>query len=384
MRMSHVIILSGSPLPGSLDWSEESLSNVLLPAFAGKQDDRNTTELSHRPPAWRSLDLKVPLLPTGLTRASRQEAYFGDPFHKPLDSTSIPAEVGTLTGANNVQWSPKDPDTNSSAARSQILTQYYEHSFAAHDELQSSQIVGAVSSDGFSFSTTTETDSFESFISDAHSQKQIVDARLHSGAIVDLKDIPNAAYLHSIVPQTITVNLAVGVISVSEPRRIIPRKGRRVIELVEMLVGDDTRAGFGVNIWIPPAQAQISNGPRALENNILRDEVLQLRPRDVILARRVALGSFRSKVYGQSLRRGMTSLDLLYRNLVDAQDTQGAFKAKDLDANTDGSDQLGKVKRVKDWVVQFVRAGSAGSKGEKAPKLDPTKTVRPSLPLDTP
>ena len=382
--MSRVILLCGSPLPGSLDWSEEDLSVALLPAFVEKRDLSGAADLKDTPPVWRSLDLVAPHLPTGLTQASGQEAHFGDPLLEIAASTSTAAFARDLTATNSVQSSPRSLDIDPTDAQSQILTQYYEHSFAMHDGLQSSQIVGVASTDNASFSTTVETDSFDSFISDAQSQKHVVDARLHSGTISDLKDIPNAGYLHSIEPQTMTVNLAVGVISVSQPRRILPRKGGRAVELVEMLVGDDTRAGFGINMWIAPAQAQDSNASRTHENNTLRDEVFQLRPRDVILARRVALGSFRSTVYGQSLRRGMTSLDLLYRNVIDAEDARGAFKAKDLDANIDVSDQLAKVKRVQDWVVRFVGAGPVTLKAKKDSHEISKEATRPPLPLDTP
>ena len=381
--MSHVIVLSGSPLFDSLDWSEECLSDELIPAFAGNQGLCTVAHLTDQLPVWRYLPLIAHDLSTGLTQVKAQEIWLENGICQPSEGISTPLLVGSLTATNGIPWTRRNLNTTASAPGSQLSTQYYEQSFAAHDELQSSQIIEVATSNCMSFSTT-KTDSFDSYTSDAHSQKEIVDTRLHSGLVVNMTDIPGAAYLHSITPQTMTVNLVVGVISVSEPRRIIPRKGGQVVELVEMVVGDDTRAGFGMNIWIPPAQAQTSDGSRSHENIALREEVLQLRPRDVILARRMALSSFRGTVYAQSLRRGMTSLDLLYRTLADADDTRGAFKGKELDANSEGSETLDKVKRVKDWVAEFVGAEPAALKRVKDAKSDLKKGIRPSLPLDTP
>ncbi len=236
-----------------------------------------------------------------------------------------------------------------------------------------------------SSSTAAETDAFQSFESselEIHPQKQAVHARLHSASVSDLKEIPDSTYLRSIIPQTMTVNLVVGVISLSQPRRIMPRNGGRPVELVEILVGDESHAGFNINIWTPPAEGQDSNISRNQENYNLRNEVSQLRPRDIILARRVALNSFKNQVYGQSLRRGMTSLDLLFRKTIDVEDSRGVFGAKELDGNFEESDQLHKVRRVKDWVTQFI-AGSAPSKAKKS-SFHSKKPAFTILPLDTP
>ena len=382
---SYVILLSGSPLSESLDWSERSLENSLLPAFVDGPDANSAPESTDITPAWRSLSLVAAHLPTGLTQASIEKSQFGSSHGHAAASVSTGREAGFLIATDGAQWSQGSANTESTAPQSQVLSQYYEQSFAAHEDLQSSQIVEAESVDEMSFLTTSGASSFESEISDFHSQKHLVDARLHSGHISELNEIPNAAHLNSIIPQTMTINIVVGIISISQPRKITTRKGARIIELIEMLVGDDTRAGFGINIWMPPAQAQYSKTSRVGKINTLRDEILRLRPRDVILARRVALSSFRSNVYGQSLRQGLTTLDLLYRNVIDAEDARGAFKAREIDANVQGSGQLAKVKKVKDWVAQFVGSGSAteASRRKKRTKIHIEKANLPSLPLDT-
>ena len=326
-------------------------------------------------------------MPTGLTQPRRQYIHDGSPPPDAVDenlrATNDRQMVFTADGE---RVSQATTSTTASNPQSQALTQYYEHSIALHEELQSSQIVGAESTNGSPVPTNTEGLSFESsIISDAGSEDYVVHARLHSIHISDLKEMPNASYLNSITPQTVTVNLVAGIITISQPRTIKSRKGGRTVELVEMLVGDETRAGFEINIWLPPIKNQDSKASRSSVRgqNTMRDEVLRLRPRDVVLARRVALSSFKSNVYGQSLRRGMTTLDLLYRNLVDSEDARGALKAREIDANVGGSGQLGKVKKVKDWVMQFVGAGPQASTMKNRAEKGSEPVHLPSLPPDT-
>ena len=251
-----------------------------------------------------------------------------------------------------------------------VSTQYYEQSFAIHENLPSSQIVGAESLDEF-FTTEPEEDCSTSFSasSPSHPEAQLARSRLTSTHLSQLKDIPNAAHLSSITPQTITVNLVVGIISISQPRTIKTRKGGRTIDLVEILVGDDTKAGFGINIWLLPVPSQESNSSRhaALHQNDenLRPQTLHLRPQDVVLAKTIALTSFRGKVYGQSLRKGMTTLDLLYRNPLDGDDARGAYGPAELDQaaaiDDDEPQQVRRVRDVKDWVMRFVGAANPGA-----------------------
>ena len=381
--MSRLLVFTGSPSLDSLKWNEEQLENELLPAFDTKQHSYKAFNPTQIFPVWRSLPLEATHLPTGMTQASK-EVSFDDTSQQHAKRTI----ACSVAEGSPVESAPEDSsilDSRSSEPQSQILTQYYEHSFGVHDDLQSSQILGPGSAEALSSSTNAETEAFNSFESsdiDIHPQKQAVHARLHSSSISDLKQIPGAAYLRSIVPQTMTLNLVVGVISLSQARRIIPRKGGRPVELVEILVGDETHAGFNINIWIPPAEGQESIGSRNHEKSNLRNEVSQLRPRDVILARRVALNSFRAQVYGQSLRRGMTSLDLLFRRSIDAEDSRGVFGATELDANCEESEQIAKVRRVKDWLVQFV--GGSISSNTKTPNLHPKQAPFSNLPLDTP
>ena len=114
-----------------------------------------------------------------------------------------------------------------------------------------------------------------------------------------------------------------------------------------MVVGDDTKAGFGVSLWLPPVTGDF---------NELRKTAIRLRSRDIILLRNVALSSFRGNVYGQSLRRDRTKLDLLYRNAIDEDDDHGAYSLRDIAKETMNDNQLRKVKKVRDWILMFVGA----------------------------
>ena len=62
-------------------------------------------------------------------------------------------------------------------------------------------------------------------------------------------------------------------------------------------------------------------------------------------------------MYGQSLRKDMTKLDLLYRTKVDKYDQGGIIHTHDLDQASEGDQYIRKVKRVKDWVMMCVGGG---------------------------
>lgn len=379
----RVILLTGAPLPSSLGWTEEELCAPLqlglLKKGAVESTKRSTT--GTKAPSWRSLPLEKPHLPTGLTQISRE--------HLPIDRfDSVDAETSFLS-TTELSFVSVDPDQYpsersqvSDSDKEDLFTQYYEHSFAVHESIPSSQIVGAKSFDD-SFTAEPE-DSPVAFSpsSQSHPEGQVTRSRLIGSHLSDLKDMPNAAYLRSITPQTMTVNLVVGIISISQPRTIRTRKGGRLIELVEVLVGDHTKAGFGVNIWLPPLQ---ESDPSALQDGDLRPQTLQLRPQDVVLAKTVALSSFRGKVYGQSLRRGMTTLDLLYRNAVDGDDAHGAYGAAELEQGVVDDPQVRKVRHVKDWVMRFVGASTrALPSGKVSKSRRANEKQMQALPNDTP
>ena len=379
-----VIFLTGAPLRSSLKWTEEDLCAPLQPGFM----ERTLVESTEKPsaddklPPWRFLPLEKLHLPTGLTQTSREDSPFDKNGH--IDDETLFLSTTELSFfSTDPDGYPSEHSQVSDSEQEDVFTQYYEHSFAIHEDIPSSQIFGAESLDE---SFTTEPEDFSvsfSASSQPHAEGQLTRSRLISSHLSDLKDMPNAAYLRSITPQTMTVNLVVGIISISQPRTIKTRKGGRSIELVELLVGDDTKAGFGINIWLPPTQESNHSAPQADD---LRTQTLQLRPQDVVLAKTVALSSFRGKVYGQSLRRGMTTLDLLYRNVVDGSDTRGAYGAAELEQGAIGSEpQVRRVRDVKDWVMRFVGANTGALPAGQSSKAHLAGKGRMQvLPNDTP
>ncbi|KAM0806214.1 hypothetical protein BDR22DRAFT_883937 [Usnea florida] len=377
-----VIFLTGAPLPNSLQWTEEELCAPPQPGFVERNPIESTRTSLHdsKAPSWRSVPLERPHLPTGLTQISQEDLKFED-HGFPAGETAFfsPTELSFISDPSEY---PSEQSQVSSSAKEDLYTQYYEQSFAIHETIHSSHIFGAESLDE---SFTTEPEDFStafSTTSPSHPADQLALSRLTSSHLSELKDMPNAAYLQSITPQTMTVNLVVGVISISQPRTIKTRKGGHSIELVEMLVGDDTKAGFGTNIWLPPSPETNHSG---IQDGDLRTQTLKLRPQDVILARNVALSSFRAKVYGQSLRRGMTTLDLLYRNVLDGHDAPGAYRAGELEHGAVDEPQVRKVRDVKDWVMRFV-GGNTGALplGTVAQSRLANGNQMQALPNDTP
>ena len=314
-------------------------------------------------------------MPTGLTQLSRHDSSF------PIDRGSL-QETSFLTSTDfsftsAVASQDASQATPCSAGEDEdLLSQFYEHSFAVHEDIQSSQVLDCGS--------TSDASDLTSFFDDGDGSSERHDAsspgqqasrtRLGNCLVGDVGGIPSAAYLQAITPQTMTVNLVVGIISVPPPRSIKTRRGGRTLGLIEMLVGDDTKAGFGINFWFSDLDQKASE---------LQSEISQLRPQDIVLAKNIALSSFRGKVYGQSLRRGMTTLDLLYRNPVDASDKPGAFSARELECGENGNDQFSKLHRVKRWVMDFVAGGTIIPRAPNIPGLSRQLLEVQELPSDT-
>ncbi|KAI1504672.1 hypothetical protein F5X99DRAFT_370648 [Biscogniauxia marginata] len=334
-----VIILTGAPEAARLDWKESNLLNNFLEPTArflkletSPKAGCLESEISSTAdnPVWRSLPLKRERLATGFSQThDLGQEYRGNP--------------NFFTTVSN------SPDTTSASTeeyRSQtILNQFYDHSLAVHDELPSSQLpAGSSSSYEYSIDTsgemTTILSTQASGASVTHQRSQAVE----SGHLSDLEHVPGAAYLQSISPQTLTVNLIVGVISIAEPRTVKTRWGTTK-SLVELLVGDETKSGFSVTFWL----SSDSND----SNEVLRT----LRRQDIILLRNVALSVFMKKVHGHSLRKGLTKVDLLHRRKLDKTDQGGLYSMKDVASRKAAHPQLMKTRKVRQWVLDFVSDG---------------------------
>jgi hypothetical protein len=253
-----------------------------------------------------------------------------------------------------------EPTTESSEA----LSEFYDHSFAIHEAVPSSQLsdVSELPPETPTYETNEEMfpETPTTGIIRSPSQRRLSQFP-RPKHLSDLDDIPNANHLRSIEPQTMTVNLIVAVLSIAQPRTVLTggKFGNpQETDLVEVLVGDETKTGFCITMWLPrEMRVNWKDGAMAMpegSRSQLRRSLKVTRPRDVILLQNVALSSFKGKVHGQSLRRDVTKIDLLFRRKIDETDFGGIYSAQALRNATDSDKQALKVKRVKDWMLNFV------------------------------
>jgi hypothetical protein len=350
---SNYIFFTGAPEASSLNWDEEYLLPSSDPGLiAGSKsqshfDGGNDEEEVQ----WRVLPLEHQRLKSGLMQSF--ETPVRDGVYYPVDGKDT--SFFTTTSFSFIRDNSEaelGSEASSSAESEGILSQFYDHSLAVHEELPSSLI---------SLSQSTVTDSYvESSVDAGGPETASASARVTGGQgqhkssyipLTDLKTIPNASHLSSLEPQTVTVNLIVGIISLPPPRKVTTRRWGNEMEINEMIVGDETKSGFGITFWLPPRQDSHAH-PGGDDN--MRRTLEKLRPQDIVLLRNVALASFRGKVHGQSLRRDMTTVQLLYRKKVDRHDDGGVYSSKDLASAECQDAQFKKARTVREWVLNFV------------------------------
>ena len=382
----RLVVLTGAPLSSSLRWEEDGLCAPLQECFADISDRQKPilSSITRSEPVWRSLSLDREYLPTGFTQLTRADDNVLE-YNDPMDEDSF------LTSMEFSHAMSKEDSSQLSAnshLNDDIISQYYEHSYAVHEDASFAHAVDPDSDCENSLSTSFEECSI-SFETNATPtpKNQLIKTRLASDVLTELNRIPNASYLRSVTPQTMTVNLVVGIISIPPPRMITTRRGGRNVELIEMLVGDNTAAGFRINIWLPSSE---NADRKASQSQDLQYAVSQLRLRDVILARNIALSSYGGKVYGQSLMRNMTTMNLLYRDLLDVTDEQGAFSVQDLKRESVDNTQIAKVGKVRQWVMEFVGVGICPQQARFNPNMKKSRGGQreehrlTELPPDTP
>jgi hypothetical protein len=381
-----MIILAGAPEPAKLDWSEKSLISVSNVSNV----DPSTSNTSHDKPfkaQWRQLPadrLQMrPSLPklaiTPLTQINPDPADFFSPAEE------IGQESPAAAGASDISGDESQPSGVSSAEpANEALTEYYDHSFTIYEAVPSSQLTDGSYTPGtptyesaivqFPDGTAVDSSARGGIIRTA-SQRRLSQAP-RPKAISNLCDIPNANYLRSIEPQTKTVNLIVGVLSISATRKVTTGMAYgkpRQVELVELLVGDDTKTNFAITMWLPKELHVLwrdkqennspSHSPADVGRSLLRRQLKFIRPRDVLLLQNVALTTYKGKVAGASLRGEVTKVDLLYRKKIDETDEEGCYSNSNLRNPIDP--QIKKVKSVRDWLVEFVGEDVGRKKGKK-------------------
>ncbi|EEA20298.1 hypothetical protein EYB25_007818 [Talaromyces marneffei] len=330
------ILLMGAP-SGRLQWDDKDLLKVAVPPFTQWSSPTST---SSRPDStkWR-------VLQSANTAKRHRPEWTQDTIF--LDTANLPTKM------------PRISDDI-------LLSQFYEHSLS---------ILGP------SFSSESDiNDTILPFDEDDSDVDESISSVVPGSAeavpfpypreLHDIKDIPNASYLRSIIPQTPSVTLVVAVMGINPLRRVTARQSKQELDILELIVGDETRTGFGVTFWLPVPENQKQGNNSAAE---FREKILGIRLRDIILMRNVGLGSFQDLVYGQSLWRGMTKVELLHRQQVDSQDVQGAYSTVAIGTTTREDKLLCKVRNVRDWLLNFV-----GTKARHG-----SHNVGQSLPPDT-
>ncbi|RHZ52126.1 uncharacterized protein CDV56_105804 [Aspergillus thermomutatus] len=336
---TKLIFLMGAPTQQSLCWDEDGLFDSPIFPFSGPdvQDQVNRPVPEPHAVKWRLLqDLKI-------QEQERENALFEPGRH------AIFLRTQDLTPLNGV--SSISPDDSA-------ISQFYDHSFAVHETSEIS-VPGAHLGDSMQESGLWADSTGTSVATTSDREAPEVGSLPIQGYLSDLKDIPSATYLQSIVPQTMTVNLIVGIIAIHHPRRIVTRQWKRELDLVEVVVGDETRTGFGVTFWLPPGDKTNATGRCDIEAQKLRTSLSSLWPRDIVLLRMVGLSAFRGRVYGQSVGRGVTKVDLLHRQRIDATDAGGIYSARCLQTSKDDEAKnddlpLMKVCKVREWIRLFV------------------------------
>ncbi|KAK5119678.1 hypothetical protein LTR85_007253 [Meristemomyces frigidus] len=344
------ILLTGAPEADSLKWDEgASLSEFESPvkrflghstAAPGTSVEASTYEL----PKWRAVPMSA--------RASDTNDYADE------------------DGRPQTQFLPFGDDVANGKDRLQFL----EQSLARLTDLDSSQIAPVADDTTFisagsfttSFDSTSYPTSYGSFSTTSPTQgtASTQQQQLHfTGTITDIKRIPSADHLLRLAPQTITVNLLAAVITVSPSRTVRLRKRSGEMDIIELLVGDETRAGFSISFWLAPADSQRKDA------DDMRHILRQLRAGDVVLLQNIALSAFKDCVYGQSLSKRFARNSTSLAVLSQPQGLPAQLQAK--------------YSSVRQWSYDFVgrdreRVMLGGGSGKRS-----GKRVREELPPDT-
>ena len=328
---------------------------TLLEAFEEERDTKypadSSTLVSSTPLAWRHVPLESKYLTSGLSQESPKQN------QDLVEYTLLDDETSFLT-TSDISCLPDDSivEATQISLRSEsdddAVTQFYENSFIIHEELPTSNLTALrLVNESTLGSSPRNIEGDQHLLGLEHTRP-----KPRSHRLTTLREIPNAAHLHYLEPQTVTIDLVVGILHILPPRTIRTRRYNRLVDLVELTVADDTKAGFGVSMWLSQ-DTKLSNSKKAPSQNLQRSTMTRLRPRDIILIRNLALATFQKKVHGQSLKKANTTLDLLYRIPTDSDDEQGAYSMWEVDDNNGSDLQLNRIKEVQDWIMSFVGSG---------------------------
>lgn len=220
---------------------------------------------------------------------------------------------------------------------------FLEHTLKFYDNSLFTMLSLTPSLDSVTFdllTTQASSQPYSSFASLNSTPSQLPKIQLPS-PIIDLRRLPNAIYINQIAPQTITVNLIAAVVSSAPPRNIKLRQTDRKMDLVEMIVADQTRAGFQISFWLPADPEKKDPTRKTLQ---------ELKPKDLVLLKNVALHVWNGTVFGQSLRKGWTKTE----TTITTWARNGVLEVQIPDRTE--SPEAAKLRRVFDYAEQFLSA----------------------------
>jgi len=149
-------------------------------------------------------------------------------------------------------------------------------------------------------------------------------------------------------------------------------------------VGDETAAGFKIDIWIPLTTTTPAS-------RAFKETVDSLRLQDIILIENLALGVWNNNVNGATLRKDRTHIKLVYR--LNRFGSRERRKWGNVNLQSGGEDLgLEKIRRVAEWAENFVdpgrarrnkkpREGAGNNEGENV--LEDCEEEETQLPDDT-
>lgn len=342
------IFLAGAPEADLLEWDEEILSSAFDVRHKRFLDESTITSSRPTPSStasfakWRSIDVERPKS-LKLARDNDVQPTQFLSFDDGAEGTEDENHVGFFEHSmmlhedmdvTQIMPSTKLPDDNKDAE--------LQSTFLPTDTFTTTSLTGT--------SFQTSNGSFSELSMEGLEQPSITQL---SCPVTDLRRIPNADYIFRLLPQTMTVNLLLGIITVLPIRTVPIRRRGGHMDIIELIVGDETKAGFRVSFWLVPVESQ------RRPPDDLRDTLKRLRAGNVVLLQNVALSCFRGCVYGQSLNRRL------------ARNSTSIFVLEmDIDQSKLGS-SASKYLRVREWAEDFVGVQRAPVERRRIDDLPP-------------
>lgn len=342
-RPPQIILLTGAPLVSTLKWRREDLRDDFEPAFQAFVKHQNPTQGTSHGAA---------------DNYARWRAIASEPA----------TDIGSCHSSDCTQVR-RQPKSDGKAEADQLYKDVAsaEEGFLDHCLLANEEIAEAIEA-SFANDTGTELDtsvgtnltpteelSFMTNVTDSFNTNDNASAGLELLSclpVMDLKALPSANHLVKLYPQTVTPNFLAGVISISVPRTVTVRprgavQGIRQMEIVELLLGDDTAAGLSVTFWLTAGSEDRSVHDQVQERvktkqAEMRKKLLKLRRGDLVLLTHIALSTFRGKVHGQSLRP--SRLHCIHT---------GVFAIPQEVSANNGRNSI-KLQKLRDWLNDFI------------------------------